>query len=170
MKKSFKANERVFVCIPGKQPYPAIVGANQDSEEVHIFPHDTIHKPTLGDSERVNEEHVYLDPTGFATTFNGFAEHVHANAVHKGFWEEERNFGEMIALMHSELSEALEAERDGNPASQKIPHFSHIEEEFADTIIRILDTCRRRGYNISGAILAKFEYNAKRPHKHGRKF
>jgi hypothetical protein len=34
---------------------------------------------------------------------------AHANAVDKGFWDEPvRTFGDQVALMHSELSEALE--------------------------------------------------------------
>ena len=38
---------------------------------------------------------------------NKFAAEVHQNAVEHGWWDEERSFGEIIALCHSELSEAL---------------------------------------------------------------
>ena len=46
------------------------------------------------------------------------AKEIHQNAVDKGFWYEDRNEGECIALMHSELSEALEAVRHGNPQDE----------------------------------------------------
>lgn len=47
---------------------------------------------------------------------NALAAKINATAAAHGFWDEERNFGEMIALMHSELSEALEEHREGRPA------------------------------------------------------
>lgn len=91
------------------------------------------------------------------------------NAVEKGWWEEDRGDATCIALMYSELSEALEGSRHGNPPSDKIPEFSSMEEELADTVIRIMDLAGKRGYRISEAILAKMEYNKGRPHKHGGK-
>ena len=51
----------------------------------------------------------------------------------------DRNDGEIIALIHEELSETLRAFRKGNPKSKKIPKFSEVEEELGDCIIRILD-------------------------------
>jgi len=71
--------------------------------------------------------------------------------------------------MHSELSEAVEAYREGNPPSTKIPEFSKVEAEMADVVIRVLDHCWAHGYNLPGALLAKLDYNDKRPHKHGGK-
>lgn len=96
---------------------------------------------------------------------------VHHNAVNKGFWEGQRNDAEQIALMHSELSECLEAMRDDpNAPSEKIPAFSKVEEELADAVIRIMDYCGGRDLDLLGAILAKMEYNEGRPHKHGKRF
>jgi len=71
--------------------------------------------------------------------------------------------------MHSELSEALEADRHGNPPDDKIPEFSGIEAELADTIIRILDTAEADGLDVIGAMVAKAEMNVGRSHKHGGK-
>jgi hypothetical protein len=70
----------------------------------------------------------------------------------------ERNFGEVIALMHSELSEALEAHRK-NLMDDKLPTRNGMEVEFADCIIRILDTCGALNLDIAGAFIEKNRYN-----------
>lgn len=93
----------------------------------------------------------------------------HEIAKSKGWWDEPRSDGELIALMHSELSEAMEGLRHGDPPSEHIPDFSAVEEEMADTVIRVADYCQQRGFDLAGAIIEKMKYNAERTHKHGGK-
>jgi NTP pyrophosphatase (non-canonical NTP hydrolase) len=107
----------------------------------------------------------------FISWWEWLAERVHADNVKKGFWPNDptqRNFGEAIALIHSELSEALEGHRHGNPPSDHLPEYSAIEEELADTVIRILDLSTVFAPNIADCIIDKLEYNRNRPFKHGK--
>ena len=73
----------------------------------------------------------------------------------------ERNFGEVIALMHSELSEALEADRK-DLMDDHLPHRKGVEVEFADCIIRILDTAAALDLDVAGALIEKNRYNQQR--------
>lgn len=105
----------------------------------------------------------------FVRLFNERAALVHVTAKSKGWWDKERNDGEIIALMHSELSETLEALRHGNPPDDKLPEFSGAEVELADVIIRIMYMIPARGWRVAEALVAKMEYNASRDFKHGGK-
>jgi len=69
----------------------------------------------------------------------------------------------------TELAEAMEAYRDGNPESDKIPGYSKLEEELADVVIRLLDFAGGEGLDIEGAVMAKMAYNETRPYRHGGK-
>jgi NTP pyrophosphatase (non-canonical NTP hydrolase) len=108
---------------------------------------------------------------GEAGAFLGLAEAqrlAHKTATDAGWYKSpetgeviERNFGEVVALMHSELSEALEADRKGL-ADDKLPHRDGREVEFADCIIRIFDTAAALGLDVPGAIIEKNRFNKER--------
>jgi len=111
-----------------------------------------------------------MNKGNFIEEFNDLSKEITQNAIDKGFWEGNINPGEKIVLMHSELSEAVEALRENNPGSEKIPGYNKLEEEFADCIIKIMDYGYMNDLDIAGAIIAKMKYNKSRPYKHGKKF
>lgn len=94
----------------------------------------------------------------------------HATSAAHGFWDNlPRNKGEMIALMHSELSEMLEAVRKPGP-DHHCPEFTNEEVEAADLLIRLFDYCHGHGLRLPEAVEAKMLFNESRPHKHGKAF
>ena len=78
-----------------------------------------------------------------------------------GWYNTPRTFGEGIALIHSEISEALEGGRKG-VNDDHLPNRPMAEVEFADAIIRILDESSRQGYDVASALGEKFIYNQHR--------
>ena len=106
----------------------------------------------------------------FVKSWNTQSQKAHATAIEKGWWDKNRSDGECIALMHSELSEALESQRHGSPPDEHIPEFTGEEVELGDAAIRIMDFGQSKGLRIAEAILAKMAFNKTRPHKHGKQF
>lgn len=141
-------------------------------------------------------------------TLNQLRDEIHANAVKHGFYEFENSvpgaladevkhafFAMKIALIHSELSEALEADR--NEKSANLNAFDNaifelkeessfgdteeatlfqkyikntIEDELADVIIRVLDMCGHLKIDIERHVEMKMRYNELRKHKHGKSY
>lgn len=142
---------------------------------------------------------------------NELAREVYKNAVYRGFYDDELKmndvvrgdldksiafqhfvFGQRIALIHSELSEALEADRKNmfadleafnnqkqitprtgaDPFRDKFEMYikDTLEDEIADALIRILDLCAARNIDIGTHVRLKMLYNAGRAHKHGKEY
>ena len=102
------------------------------------------------------------------TALSRYCTLVHVWMQRQGFWESD-NFGEKIALIHSELSEALEASRK-NLLSDHVPNMTGVEEELADTLIRLFDLCGHLQIDVEDVIRRKMQFNLDRPFKHGKKF
>lgn len=105
-------------------------------------------------------------------TIKEWAEKIHENAVNHGFWENEKSFAEIVALCHSEISEALEADRAGEPLfwTGKDGKPEGVATEMADCVIRILDWFGAKGIDPEKVIAEKHDYNTKRPYRHGKKY
>lgn len=82
-------------------------------------------------------------------------------AKSKGWHDEPREMGTILALIHSEVSEALEADRKGDS--------ENFAEELADVVIRVFDLCGLMNIDLESAILQKMERNKGRSYKHGGK-
>lgn len=120
-------------------------------------------------------------------TLNDLRDVIYATNKANG-WTEEHETGTWLALIHSEVSEALEADRKEEHAElgryelflkncasddKKVAFEMFIkdtfEDELADVIIRVLDLCARRNVDIDAHVKAKLEYNRTRGYHHGNK-
>lgn len=107
---------------------------------------------------------------------NDLCKVCHENAENKGFWEDIREIyiegmpirhynnaiATRLALIHSEVSEALEALRKED--------MENFREELADICIRVFDLCGGLSIDLEDEIVRKIEKNKNRPYKHGKEF
>lgn len=120
---------------------------------------------------------------------NELAKKIHQNNIEKGFYEKDKNIGEMLCLIHSEVSEALEADRKDKHAN--IPCFEAFsdferpkhdafsfestikdtfEDELADIMIRVMDLAAFKGIDLEKHITLKMQHNSMRIKYHGKKY
>ena len=105
-------------------------------------------------------------------------EECYKNSKEHGFWEGPNgdNLPTKLCLIHSEVSEALEAFRDGDMELRWEEDKRGVQKpegfvvELADVLIRVFDLAGRHGMNLEVALIAKMKYNETRPYKHGGKY
>lgn len=115
---------------------------------------------------------------------------IHDIAKDKGFWDNPRNIGELLMLVTSELSEALEADRKDRRVNKSglnrsgialelLEHFVNkfeenikdtFEDEIADAVIRLFDICGGLNIDLEYHIQMKMAYNGTRQRLHGKKY
>lgn len=119
---------------------------------------------------------------------NNLSKEIYQANKAKGFWEDREDLpqlgsltgeesetlgkafnAQMLALIHSEISEALEADRK-DLMDDKLPHRKGLEVELADALIRICDMAGGLNMDLGGAVEEKLLYNTTRPYKHGKQF
>lgn len=117
-------------------------------------------------------------------TLNNLSKEIYQANKAKGFWEDREDApgkiqltkamkkafnAQMLALIHSEISEALEADRK-DLMDDKLPHRKGLEVELADAFIRICDMAGGLDMDLGGAVEEKLTYNTNRPFKHGKSY
>ena len=104
------------------------------------------------------------------------AEEVYACNVQNGWIGDGRTFGDDIALLHSEVSEALEHFRQNGPEYINEVFYTGstnkpdgVPIELADVLVRLLDMCKRYNIDLFAAWRIKMSYNWQRSYRHGGK-
>ncbi len=125
---------------------------------------NTIRQELIDIMDQSNAEAALAN--GRSYVLNNWARDIHAANAH--FYRNlatdtpiQRNPGEMLALIHSEVSEMLEGVRKGK-MDDHLPHRRTEEVEAADVLIRLLDYCAYRKLDIGGATVEKLAYNRTR--------
>jgi NTP pyrophosphatase (non-canonical NTP hydrolase) len=100
---------------------------------------------------------------------------IHAYACEKGWWDNERSFGDICSLIHSEVTEAFEEHRNGHAFDEvytnpeKPGKLEGVPVELADVVIRILDFAQWAKIDLQDVMARKHAFNLTRPYRHGGK-
>lgn len=125
------------------------------------------------DLDNYNKNYVdFMSPAWIPATksISEWQTEIHKLAVEKGWYKSPKSDTESLALAMCEIAEAIEEVRKGVPSYyEKNGKPEGIQVEVADCIIRLLDLCEFRGWNIEEIIQKKHSYNATRPEMHGKK-
>lgn len=112
-------------------------------------------------SEKLTKTEGDKPLTPASVSISSIAKEIHKNAIDHGWWDIDRNIPELLCLIHSEVSEALEAHR--------LDDDMNFEDELADIVIRVFDLAVANEIDIEQAIIRKNKYNINRSYKHGGK-
>lgn len=112
-----------------------------------------------------------LDPKLIVEAANTLKFFCHGQAKENGWWTElvtdhplhapNKNVGELLCLVYSEISEAMEGDRK-KLMDDKLPHRTMLEVELADALICIFDISGGLGLDVAGAVAEKLQFNATR--------
>lgn len=112
----------------------------------------------------------FLYKTQFENAVDIMCRDVASAMAENGFVIQDDNAARQFMLMVTELAEACEADRHGNPPDKDLPHYSNVSVELADCVIRIMHFCGHHRIPLGKIIVEKCRFNEDRPPKHGKAY